>query len=103
MSDIEYTTFARKPFFVEAVEITPMNMETIAAYIGTVQETPDGTKYIEVDSALVPNVSRAYLGHYVTRMGDYIRCYSPRVFKDQFVKVTPSGLETIKTLFESGL
>lgn len=83
---MEFTTFVRKPFVVEAIEITTDNIEDVAKYIGDVREREDGTKYILVDRRLVPNVEKVYPGFFMTKMGENIRCYSRKIFKEQFIE-----------------
>lgn len=80
-----FKKYKRKPFEVEAVEITEENIDELAQYIGTVRvREEDQVKFIQVDRRLIPNVARVYQGFYMTKMGDNIRCYSPRTFKEQF-------------------
>ena len=83
---MEFTTFVRKPFVVQAVEVTADNIEEVAKYIGDVREREDGTKYILVDGRLVPNVERVYPGFFMTKMGENVRCYSRKIFREQFVE-----------------
>jgi hypothetical protein len=83
---MEFTTFVRKPFVVEAVEVTAENINEVAKYIGDVREKEDGTQYILVDRRLVPNVFKVYPGFFMTKMGENIRCYSRKIFKEQFVE-----------------
>ncbi len=85
---MDFDTFVRKPFVVQAVEITTDNIEEVAKYIGDVREKEDGTRYILVDRRLVPNVFKVYPGFFMTKMGDNIRCYSKKIFKEQFVEAT---------------
>lgn len=87
--ELELSMFVRKPFAVEAVEVTRDNIAEIAELVGTLREKDDGTPYIQVDRRLVPNIYRVYPGFWMTRMGDNIRCYSKRIFKNQFVENTP--------------
>jgi hypothetical protein len=84
MSDLQYQDFVRKPFKVEAVQVTKENMEELAKHIGEVRQKDDGTPYIFVDKRLVPNVYRVFPGFWVTKMGDNVRCYSEKVFHSQF-------------------
>ena len=84
---MDFNDYVRIPFTVEAVEVTTDNIEEIAAFVGTLQQKADGTPFIQVDKAKVPNVYRVYPGFYMTRMGDNIRCYSRRVFNEQFVRM----------------
>lgn len=83
---MEFTTFVRKPFVVQAIEITAENINEVAKYIGDVREREDGTQYILVDRRLVPNVFKVYPGFFMTKMGENIRCYSRKIFKEQFVE-----------------
>lgn len=86
---MEFTTYVRKPFEIEAVQITPQNIEELAPLIGQLRRFGDGKPYIFVDRQLVPNLDRVFPGFWVTRIGDNIRCYSKRVFADQFTSITP--------------
>lgn len=86
---MEFKTFVRKPFTVEAVEVTKENIEELAPLIGTLRTKDDGTPYIQVDRRLVPNIYRVYPGFWMTKMGDNVRCYSKRIFNEQFAQATP--------------
>ena len=86
---MDTAVFVRKPFTVEAVEVTRENIAEVAEFVGILRENNDGTPYIQVDRRLVPNVYRVYPGFWMTRMGDNIRCYSKKIFKNQFTEVTP--------------
>lgn len=93
---MEFNTFVRKPFVVEAVEITVDNIEEIAPLIGKLHRKDNGTPYIHVDRRLIPNIYRVYPGFWMTRMGDNIRCYSKKIFNEQFVIGAPDVLEWVK-------
>lgn len=90
---MDFTTFVRKPFIVEAVEVTTENIAELAKMIGTLREKDNGTPYIQVDRRLVPNVYRVYPGFWVTMMGDNIRCYSKRIFTEQFMAYSPGNID----------
>lgn len=94
--DLEFAEFVRKPFVVEAIEITEENIEDVAEFIGTLRKKDDGTPYIQVDRRLIPNVFRVFPGFWMTRMGGNIRCYSKRIFTDQFTKITPEVKEWVE-------
>ena len=85
---MEFTNFVRKPFTVEATEVTAENMAEVAELIGVLRVKDNRTPYIAVDRRLVPNLYRVYTGFWLTQMGDNVRCYSKRVFKQQFVEST---------------
>lgn len=93
---MEFTTFVRKPFKVEAVEVTVENIAEIAELVGSLRQKENGTPYIHVDKRLVPNVFRVYPGYWMTRKDDNIRCYSKKIFQDQFVETTPSIEEWVE-------
>lgn len=87
---MQFDTFVRKPFLVEAVEITEENIEELAKFIGTLKRKGNGTPFIQVDSTKVPNIPRVYPGYWLTRMGKKTRCYSQRVFKQEFTESSPA-------------
>jgi hypothetical protein len=97
---MDFTTFVRKPFTVEAVEVTRDNIAEIAELVGTLREKKDGTPYIQVNPRLVPNVYQVFPGFWMTKMGDNVRCYSKRVFKQQFTPNTPDIETWVKFLHE---
>lgn len=86
--ELEFTTFVRKPFTVEAVEITLENIEQIAEFVGEIQYKGDGVPFIKVNRRLVPNVLKVHPGFWMTRMNDNIRCYSKKIFLEQFAEHT---------------
>lgn len=83
---MEFKEYVRKPFTVEAVEITTQNIGECAKHIGDLCKSEDGSLYIQVDSLRIPNVFRVVPGYWMTRMNGNIRCYSNKVFKEQFVE-----------------
>jgi hypothetical protein len=97
---MEMSAFVRKPFNVEAVEVTEENIAEIAELVGTLRHKEDGTVFILVDRRLVPNIYRVFPGFWMTKMGDNIRCYSQKIFKEQFVESTPDIDNWVKFLNE---
>lgn len=95
---MDFTTFVRKPFMVEAVEVTEDNIEEIAKLIGTLRHKEDGSPYIFVDRRLFPNLIHVYPGFWMTKMGDNVRCYSKHVFKKQFIASNPDISEWFESL-----
>lgn len=87
---MELITHIRKPFTVEAIEITEENIDEVAAIIGEVQTDASGNKYILINRKVVPNMTRASVGWYLTKMGDNYRCYSPKIFNEQFAEHEPN-------------
>lgn len=83
---MEFVTCVRKPFKVEAVQITKDNIEEIAEEIGKIRyKRENGEPFIRVNPRVIPNIQFVYIGFYMTKMGDNIRCYSGRIFEDQFI------------------
>lgn len=78
-------SYLRKTFLVTAVEITQENMEEVARHIGTVKQTKEQGRFIEVDERIVPRFKRAYAGFYVTFFGEQIRVYTRRSFFSHFI------------------
>lgn len=93
---VEGAVFVRKPFIVEAVQVTKDNLEQIATYLGHVGKDEDGKNCIEIDNNRVPNISRVYPGYWVTKMGNNIRCYAGKIFREQFVPSTPEILNWVE-------
>lgn len=87
---MEFKTFIRKPFQVQAVQITSENMEEVAIMIGgriKVDESTD-IPFIQLNRQIIPNVGKAYIGWWVTQLGENFRCYATKVFHEQFDEVT---------------
>lgn len=95
---LTFNQYVRRPFQVEAVQITEENIEEVAALVGSVREK-DGASYIALDRRVVPQMSKAQIGWWITRMDDNYRCYSPKVFDEQFASVEPES----KNVFDSSV
>ena len=95
---MEFTTFVRKPFVVEAVEVTEDNIAEIAGHLGTLETKEDGTPYIQVERRPFLNIKEVTPGYWMTMMGNNIRCYSKLVFEKQFIQSTPDIEVLCKTL-----
>jgi len=86
--------FVRKSFPVEAIQVTPDNMEQVAKWCaGNIQE--DGEKeghlsrtYIKVRVAYPINErqTQAYLGDWVLKSGRSFKVYNNSAFEKSFVK-----------------
>lgn len=97
---MQLSSFVRKPFTVEAVEITTENIAEVAKFIGTLHDEDPTQPYIQVDQKKMPNVFKVYPGFWMTKMGSRVRCYSSHIFKAQFIEVTPSVKSFIEFLNE---
>ncbi len=83
---MHFDTFVRKPFVVEAVQVTEDNINSIAKSVGVIKKNSDGSPFILPNRKLFPNNSEISLGYWMTRMGKQLRFYSPSVFNNQFIR-----------------
>lgn len=87
------STFERKTFRVQAVQITVQNMKTISEWCGggfKAPEAPGRRAYVTVPSGR-GNVMRAYVGDWITRLSDGNSC---RVYKDKSFREAFKGILT---------
>lgn len=80
---MEFHTYHRNPFTVKAVLITKENIEEIALLIGELRKKGDDP-YIALNRRIIPHITRAYVGWWLTKVEDNYRCYSPKAFNEQF-------------------
>lgn len=102
---IEFTNYVRKPFTVEAIEVTVENIRDVAKSlsIGVVKHDEDsGKPYILVDKKKIPNVNRVHPGYFVTKMGNNTRCYNPQVFGQQFIEITDEIIAAMEDINGEG-
>ncbi len=90
---LEFDRYVRTPFQVKAVRITEENIDEVAKLVGEV-EVEEGKKFIAINRKIVPTIGRAFIGWYLTKSGDSLRCYSPKVFKQQFMTIEGSNTVT---------
>lgn len=94
---MEMTTYLRRPFYIEAVEITKENIAEVAKLVGELREGDQGP-YIQVDRNILPNMHQVYVGFFMTKMGKNVRCYSPELFHEQFTPKTEPIDEWVRFL-----
>ena len=92
-----FRKFVRKPFVVEALQITEDNIEELSELIGEYGVDKSGP-FIMADPERVPTVDRVVPGYWVTKMGKNVRCYSDKVFSGQFIEGTPSVLDGFEAI-----
>lgn len=83
---LETIDFVRKPFVVKVVEVTVDNMEEINKKhrIGDLGEKDDGTPFIAVKTKKADKIFRVFPGYFVVEMGRNVRCFSRKIFFQQF-------------------
>lgn len=91
---LEYETFVRAPFKIEAVEVTDENIHQIAEMLGSkiFTDTRTGNTFIGVDNNEMPGIYRIYAGFWVTKMGHRFRAYSQQRFLKEFIRLS-DGVE----------
>lgn len=109
MSEIKTTRFIRKPFVVNAIQVTVENMKKVADRCGGEilshfqKGRTSSVDYIKVPVPTPKNErqTRAYVGDWVLALGKGYRVYTDQAFKRDFVdedtsKSTDSEFEPMK-------
>jgi len=96
---IQTTKFVRKPFVIEAVEVTAENIEQVAKWCSgevfttgpkTVPEAePGNLKYVKVkvQHPLNERQTRAFVRDWVLKAGSGFKVYTPKAFANSFERV----------------
>ncbi len=87
--------YARRPFYVDAVQVSEENMAEVATWCqGEVTQTPDDIgdpvrTFIKVNvrRPLTERQSRAFAGDWVLRAGSGFKVYTPKAFANSFEPV----------------
>jgi hypothetical protein len=110
---IETKKFIRKPFTIEAIEVTRENIAEVAAWCGGQLRTSDLSKRggregfqqyikVEVKKPLNDRQTRAYVGDWVTtNPGDSgYKVYTPKAFTDSYDELVEHMVEVINRMDE---
>lgn len=89
---IDFKPYVRKPFVVDAVQITDENIAEIAPLVGQLRSNETG-QFITVDRKKLPNLYRLHTGAWLTRYQNddpekepNLRGFADRLFVVQFVE-----------------
>ena len=85
---IDTAIYIRKPFEVEAVEVTEENIEAVKEWCqGNLQTEENGKRFIKVRVARALNErqTKAYPGDWVLYAGTGFKVYTPKAFLKTFV------------------
>lgn len=88
--------YARKPFYVDAIQVTAENMKAVAKWCqGTITTDGDGVDYIKVrvHRPLTEDQTKAYIGKWVLYAGTGYKVYTAAAFEKSFAKVTTLSKE----------
>jgi hypothetical protein len=84
---LETKKYVRKPFQIDAVQVTEDNMAEVAKWVqGDIRTDADNKKYIKVRVHRPMNnrQTQAYAGDHVLYAGTGFKVYTPKAFKDSF-------------------
>lgn len=88
--------YVRKPFEVEAVQVTEENLTDVADWCdGDIRHTADKVPFVKVQVArpLTTRQTRAFVGDWILYAGRGFKVYTAKAFEGAFVKkeeVAPS-------------
>lgn len=88
---LETTKYRRKPFSIEAVQITDRNMADVAGWTGGTIKTDDQKKmYIEISvkNAQNPRQKQGYVSDWVLASDHGFKVYTNKAFKSSFEQVS---------------
>lgn len=89
--------YVRKPFEVEAVEVTQDNLEEVAKWCqGTIIEPENGSQAfikVRVARALNERQTKAYPGDWVLYAGTGFKVYTEKAFRRTFEMKAPTAEE----------
>lgn len=84
---LETTRYVRKPFFIDAVQVTEANIADVAAWVeGDVRTDSDKKKYVKVRvyRPMTDRQTKAYVGDWVLYAGTGYKVYTPKAFAESF-------------------
>jgi hypothetical protein len=86
---IETSKYVRKPFYVDAIQVTSENMNDVAAWCNGAIQPSDKTLYIQVDVAkpISPRQTMAFPGDWILSAGPGFKVYTNRAFQNSFEQV----------------
>jgi hypothetical protein len=90
---METIKYVRKPFEVEAVQVSAENIEEVAEWCAGSMETEGDDKYIKVRVARVLNdrQTKAFIGDWVLYAGTGYKVYTAKAFAKTFDRVQLQG------------
>jgi hypothetical protein len=84
---LKFENYTRKPFTVQAVQVTEDNLNTVAEWCGgEVQTLSNNVKFIKVDVSrpITTRQTRAFLGDWVLYAGRGFKVYTEKAFRMNF-------------------
>jgi hypothetical protein len=86
---IETSKYVRKPFYVDAVQVSAENMNDVAAWCSGDIQASDKSKFIKVDVAkpISERQTMAFAGDWILSAGPGFKVYTNRAFQNSFEAV----------------
>jgi hypothetical protein len=87
---IEIVKYIRKPFEVDAVQVTADNMSEVANWCGGEVLTDNGNNFVKVsvERFLNERQTKAFNGDWVLKAGTGYKVYTPKAFSKSFEPLT---------------
>lgn len=87
---LETKQYVRKPFHIDAVQVTADNMQEIAKWVDSEVRTDSDGKYVKVRVHRPANdkQTKAYVGDWVLYAGTGYKVYTPKAFAKDFEPVS---------------
>lgn len=84
---METTKYVRKPFFIDAIQVTEDNLDEVAKWAsGDIRTDNENKKYIKVRVYMPKNdrQSKAFVGDWVLYAGTGFKVYTTKAFSASF-------------------
>ena len=83
---LETMKYVRKPFYIDAVQITALNLENVAKWVDGDVRTDDQGQYVKVrvHRPITDRQTKAYPGDWVLYAGTGYKVYTPKAFANSF-------------------
>lgn len=91
-----FKPFVRRPFVVQAIQITRENIHELSEKIGELVQKEGEDPYIKVDHKKVRNRTYVRIGHWMTEKDGVIHCYPPGPFEKQFAGTSEQILDWVE-------
>lgn len=100
MSDLTIEKYIRKPFLIDAVQVTKENMAAVAEWCGgTIMTEKHGREevsfiFVKVSYPRNERQTKAFVHDWALKVGTGVKLYTPRAFKLAFEKFVPPSRPT---------
>lgn len=87
---LETTQYIRKPFSIDAVQVTDDNIKEVAKWVDSEVRTDSQGQYVKVrvHRPLNDRQTKAYVGDWVLYAGTGYKVYTPKAFAQSFEQVS---------------